>query len=423
MKFAIEFLLNNMYTFVIAALVGFLLPWQTRLLLHVPEIGGVKWEFGTISLYISQIVLFAWLVQEAWNARVLLRAWFKKSNPRIVVALCVLVAVQLITTSNILLTLNAFFCFALVGGLVALLKFKPQILKSFLGAFLMSVMLQVMLAFMQMLVGASFASAMLGIPARHATDYGAAVLELGGKRYLRAYGGQPHPNIFGGLMFAAAVIYAWILKTVEQMGQKKNILQFAILIVSALFLSFSRSAWGAFALFIGVLWMYRLQLSDVHRTYIKWAAGTFFVMLIIFAPFVFTRFVPETNIEHRSIDERVSELTDWKNIMKSHALFGTGVWSYTQALSAPTGDARVPVHAVPLLILAEFGIVGSALLIYIAAALWRRCRMHLVWVALLPILLFDHYLYSLWSGLVLSGILIFLFGYANLFQRKSVEVS
>ena len=76
------------------------------------------------------------------------------------------------------------------------------------GAFL-----QACLGIYQFFTQSSFACKWLGMASHNAQDLGVSVIEtLSGERWLRAYGGLDHPNIFGGfLCFSILILISFFI--------------------------------------------------------------------------------------------------------------------------------------------------------------------------------------------------------------------
>lgn len=399
---------------VVAAIIGFLLPWQTRLLVRTPEVGGVAWDFGVVSLFVSQIAIAAYVVVIAWQQRAAVRAYFASAGTRKKIA-CVLVAfviaAQLIVSTDRLLTLQWLVSVILLAALYVTLRAREADRFPFAAGLLISVVLQSLLAAMQVFTGGAFASSLLGIAAHRATDAGAAVIEYVGQRHLRAYGGQPHPNIFGGLTLAALMLYGWILHYKHTLGAQKNVAYFSVLMTAALFFSFSRAAWLGVILWLGALWSRRRSLRESEMTLVRWCTISFFTLAILFSPMVLSRVTATGALEARSLTERTTSLGTWARTLRAHWFFGTGVGAYTAALERePLGSGRVPMHSVPLLMLAELGVFGVAMLVGVAWLMRWRINIHRyapALLALLPLALVDHYLWSLWAGQVILFLFLF----------------
>lgn len=393
-------------------LIGFLLPWQTRLLLRTPEINGVAWDFGVLSLFLSQAVIVGLLAIEILKYRTEIKKYVAEkittTQGKIIGSSFVfLVAGQLIFSANRLLTVQWMFGVALLFGLSLILHREKAQRIPFVAAFVISIVLQALLAALQIFVGATFASTLLGMSAHKAAESGSAVIQYAGQRFIRAYGGQPHPNIFGGITFAALVLFNWLLKYKKTLGVRKNIIQFSLLVAGALFFSFSRAAWIGFAIWIVMLMYERKAFRESQTMMIRWTVGIFAVLMVIFSPLVMTRVSVSNPLEQRSVSERASELATWKNVVKKSWFFGTGLGAYTARVDKT--QQPVPVHSVPLLLVAELGMFGVLLvgLIIFTSKFRINLRRVLPLIILVPIALFDHYLFSLWAGQVVLFMFIF----------------
>lgn len=393
-------------------LIGFLLPWQTRFLIRTPMAQNVVWDFGVVSIFLSQALLALYLCFEFWQNRKAVVSFVREIKnslrKKIAISLIVLfLAEQLFFSLDRLLTLQWIIGALLLVGLGIILHHKKDARIPFAAAFIISVVLQALLAAMQLFVSSTFASTILGMSAHKAAESGTAVIEYASQRFMRAYGGQSHPNIFGGITLIGLMLFNWLLKYKKTLGIRKNIIQFVILVSAALFFSFSRAAWLALFLWIATLIYDRKKLRESQITMMRWIVGTFAILLIIFAPLVITRTNGGSKLEQRSISERTAGVGQWGRVIKSHGLFGTGLGSYTAALSDSAGDRRVPVHTVPLLAFAEIGLLGAILLITSAMLFRVRVVWKTEYVILAPILLFDHYLFSLWAGQILFAAFLF----------------
>lgn len=391
----------------LAAVVGFLLPWQTRWIFVTPLVGGVVWDFGIISLYVSQIVLVVWLAQETWLRRAEIN-WFGNWRWPLVATMAVALT-NILGSSNKILALMSWGGIFLLTGLGVLLWHDKILLKPFLGGIFISATMQALLGLLQVCVNSSFASKYLGIAARQASDAGAAVVLTASKRYLRAYGGLPHPNIFGGFLLVSILWYGQGLASGLFKALNKNIVQFTAVLTAAFFFTFSRTAWIGMAIAGVIFWCGRRKAVAEIILFWKTIAITFGILLIIFAPLVLSRAQVAGGVEQRSVDERITQIIIWKKVFAANWWQGTGLGNYTTKLTAPIGNARQPVHAAPLLALAELGVVAAALLLLLTKSFWPRSR--IFWLTLLPFvpaLLFDHYFWSLWAGLLVLFLAVFL---------------
>jgi len=219
----------------------FLLPWQTVFILREPMINGEKWQYGTIGIYLTDIILLAWLVAvflcKTKNSRskdLLL----KIENCKLIVN-CKLKIVNYISNSwqnkiNCLLlifllwsiisslwspdkTLAFYFSLKLLLGaglFLALQRVKIN-WRKIIFVFLTAAVLQSALAIGQFASQGSFSSKWLGMNNYEVWRGGVSVLENEGGRWLRAYGSFPHPNILGGYL-AVAFLLGMMIVSREQ---------------------------------------------------------------------------------------------------------------------------------------------------------------------------------------------------------------
>lgn len=387
-----------------AALIAFLLPWQTRWLITTPTINNTPWEFGVVGIFVAEAALLIWLAQEAWNDRAALRIWIRahctQKTYLAAGALIVFIILQFIFSESRALTAQFFIQIFLLASFGIIFFLRPNIHRAIAAGFLAAAVLHALLGFVQVASSASFANTWMGIPERHASQQGIAVIVADGVRHLRAYGGQPHPNIFGAFMMVALVVFWWTLKTAPE---KQAVWQLSALLTGALVFSFSRTAWAALLFFLIYAWFHRHNISGRQKQMARISAATAALMLIIFFPLISGRVTAQGSLENKSIEERRAGLTEWKTIAKNNWLGGTGAGAYTVAITTESGYTKVPVHNIPLLIIAEFGLIGIVLSGFFFWCIMPKKNLTSLTplIIFIPAALFDHYLYSLWSGQVL----------------------
>ncbi len=382
------------------AIIAFILPWQTRWLLQTPTIGTSRFEFGVVGIYVSAVAVLIWLCQEIWMARKEIFAWthaLTQEKKYALGALGIFLAAQIIFSHARLLTIQFLLQVFLLIGFALVIYFRPTLKRAAAAGFLLAAVLQALLGAVQVPTDVTFANKIMGIPLRQASTPGVAVVVANGIRHLRAYGGQPHPNVFGMFMLCALLAYFWTLRTA---ASTQPVWQLAILLCSGLLLSFSRTAWAGFIIFVALAWYARAKLSDRQKQLLLTSAFTMAALGIIFFPFITGRLTANGALEDKSLSERATGIAEWKTVTRNNWIVGTGVGAYTTALTDVEGYNRVPVHDVPLLVFAEFGVIGMALFGFFAWKFWPK-KVSLFVLILLPAALFDHYLYSLWAGQVL----------------------
>lgn len=304
----------------------------------------------------------------------------------------------------------------------------PDAVRFLQWSFLTGLGVQAALALAQFFTQRAFALRLLGMVNHPAWAGGSAVIETMGGRWLRAYGGLPHPNILGGYMAVGALFVAMQLlkmpreKTLHDAFKVSATLLFFMLLVSGLIVSFSRSALLAFAcgLIIVVGRAVRERLSngwrarDIARRVwiillsVGLAAG-FFVTLV--PDILITRASGQMRLEQKSFSERIASYKSAREVLRREWLLGTGLGNYTRELytldSTHPGWEYQPVHNALVLAFLEFGLVMSVVLMWFLFSFLRTRFLAGDWALLVPLavlVMFDHYLWSLWSGLVLCAV-------------------
>lgn len=425
-----------------------LLPWQTRLILAQPRIGVTPTEYGTLSLYATDILL----VLLCFGALLVPHRRGSRSMWTAILAFGVVVFGSAIFANRSDVALYSFRLFVLGAVLWWLIQqqwVKPVFV---LACFVGGAVLQALFGIGQFVAQTSPAFSWLGLAVHNPAASGTSVVEAEGMRWLRAYGSLPHPNILGGYLALAVLItfglYLRVYDTVREGFTKwgrenirrhvegkqwytrqawhiAGLLLMLTVLMLGLLLTFSRSAWIGFA----SGWMVMLVLLVAQRwpwgwqLWLKWS-----VFLLVIAGFT-TLALPQLflarseangRLETKSISERQQQLTDAYALIKLEPIRGVGYGNMPVALydrverSRESVHSYQPVHNVYLLSVVELGILGG--LVYVAFLL-TALRKHVVqvmrerqWVsvsitsafaALLVIGLFDHYLWTLSAGTML----------------------
>ena len=425
-------------------LLVFLIPWQARWIISGGEINGGPWEYGTQSLYATEILLALILVLliirffvEAAAAR---RLGEKKKTPQrgrlyksIGVLFLIYAGLSIFWAIDKNVALIHWRWLVEAGILMALVRLEGSRNTNapIRMAIIISAAIQAMWGIGQFLMQSIPASTILGIAQQSADVLGASVVETMDGRWLRAYGSFPHPNMLGGwLVLGLVVIIRKIQETRYKQIQISNIqLLFLyasfIVILFGLLATFSRSAWLAFGVFT-IFWFIK-EMSKCHsgldpesrsknKNWIPAFAGMTLIVAVvsifiaIFPQPFLTRLSGDNRLEYKSTSERKASLSEGWLIIKKHPLLGIGVGNYGLAVHRDIDSTQPayfyqPVHNVFLLIWGELGAVGLFLILLIVflSLRWASNDMVLI-LPLLVISLFDHYLWSLYSGLMISAL-------------------
>jgi len=398
----------------------FILPWQTRLILDRGILNGGSWEYGTVGLYATELLLWVILLIIIFTQKkIIILAIFKKYQ-KIFLAFILVLSINLFAVSNKLIWLQQLLHMLEAGFVYILItRFTKELLKV-LWVFLGGIFLSACLGAYQFLLQTSFASRWLGLTVHNPFIAGTSILELVDGRWLRAYGPFQHPNIFGGFL-AISIFFMLIIakKPLNKIYQAGFSFLFIFLAV-VLFFSFSRSA--ILALFISSA----LYLIYSYKTlYFKKTCQHFVLLIFIFIllagiykPLITGRVTGQGRLEQQSIVERGNGYVEALHILKKHSLMGVGLGNYTLSLYQENKQKNVwdyqPVHNTWFLIAVEIGFVGIVLFLFIFKNIifkfinnkTQNKNVILCLVLIFILGFFDHYLYSLFPGLMLVGVAI-----------------
>lgn len=397
----------------------FFFPWQTVWIVRERFADGVKLQYDTLGFYATEallwsaVICFLFSFVRMWRKRP--RAPFAWTPDRVFTLACLAVVIYASASSfwapdptlarqHALWILEAFLLFFLLF-LGALRKEKAWLWFS-LGSVAPAV-----LGVAQFLTQTTFTSTLLGLAAHPAWEAGVSIVDAGNfGRWVRAYGTFPHPNLFGGYLVVAIIALDALARNKKYMiDDKKNIIYHLSYIIisllqwSALFFTFSRSAWLA-----AIVW---LIISIKHEAYsmkhFAYRASLIVILVVLFFPLAHTRIAGSTIPETRSVAERTSGYREAIVLWKTHPLTGVGIGNYTIAAARLFPNRAPweyqPVHLVPLLILAELGVIGIIFLLGICITYHVKPNIYYL-LPLLPLLLFDHYLWSSYAGLLLLAL-------------------
>jgi len=279
---------------------------------------------------------------------------------------------------------------------------------------------QAILAVYQFLTQTTPVSKYLGLAEHQASAVGTSVVEAASGRWLRAYGGMDHPNVFGGVIAIALVVAAYLLAKKKILSSRREIAESIFLFVFyfvalfALFFTFSRSAWLAFIL--GSLVLFGLFIIQKDR----WVTGRFLALVFFSLVMLFiaaapyrdlceTRISGESRLEKKSLSDRGRYLYESRDIIKNNWLTGVGIGNYPSTLEHRDIEKKSiweyqPVHNVFLLLWAESGIFALVFFVSFLFCLVKKDR-RTVWAgailtALLVLMFLDHWLISLPFGII-----------------------
>jgi O-antigen ligase len=432
----------------------FLLPIQTVLLLREPIIDGTKWQYGTIGLYGTDLLLLATLA--AWT---MTRPWpsFVKKLRSLslgegaLIALVMWAALSVTWSPDPILSAYSALRLALAAGVFFLAKSvrMPVLAGAVVFALAGAALLEAWLGIWQFLSQGSFRSVLLGMSAYEPWQAGVSVLKNESGRWLRAYGTLPHPNMLGGYLAAmlSVIVGYLVLKGKSWLGANESGYRlfwsaaalWSGIVTLGLILSFSRSAWLGAALALGALVSAAFLRSDANgpdrseterkgwRKKVAHVLGTVVLSAVVFVSVlhevVLPRFDGETVSREGSVTDRAALAAQAWELVREHPLAGVGIGNETLATTQAHPEIPVwevqPAHNVFLLVLAEVGAVGLVLFLAFLFGVFRS-EWHIFapvagsgggsafffgLVALVPSLMLDHFLWSSHFGLLLFFLL------------------
>lgn len=416
--------------------IAFFLPLQTRWIIKTGEINGGYSEYKTMSLYGVDILILVLLVMFAFYS------FKKEKTPKIsllknsllslVGALEFIVFMSIFAAFDTHIALFVYGRFLLAIGLFfVLVKFPVEKIKVIFWLAL-GIFMQATLAIWQFLSQSSFAYKWLGLALHNPSDAGVSVVEvLGGdgiwQRWLRAYGGQDHPNILGGLLVLGImfILFAYVrtLSKGESLSSKLLFLFSSLYLASllALFFTFSRTAWIGLALGIAAMLVVAIVKRNllVHLQLLKIILLSGILFAVFYSQFgllVDDRLFGNTRLENISTNERSGLISDSIAMIKSKWFFGVGLGNYVLAAKEKMPDQAnwfyQPVHNSFLLVWAEIGLFGFILFIsllqFIFGEIFERAKKNPVelyqigiFLSLIFMMMFDHWWWSLHMGVIL----------------------
>ncbi len=220
-------------------------------------------------------------------------------------------------------------------------------------------------------------------------------------KLIRAYGPYAHPNIFAGSLVIGLSIFLYRRKFYFRSSH----LFLTTPMILAIFVTFSRAAlMGLVIWFFLFLYIYRDRIFSppILRFIIL-----FVTISLCFSPLLFYR---TSDMEDLGYTDRFRGY-EWsfQIIGEARYLFGTGPGQYPLALESFLDNRGIEyseweltsVHSVPFLLIAEYGIlVGALFIIFIVYFIISR-DLVLMFLPLIPLFLFDHYLLTQAAPMVL----------------------
>ncbi len=399
-------------------------------------LGGQYWEFATISLYATDILILAFIASVfVPHIKACLKDRSKITNYHLPFTVyAILTALTLWSFASILWSPDKLVAFyqslKLLEGIALFVALRQYHVSGStyhgiaVGALVAGAIIQAALGSWQFLMQNIAANKWLGVAVHDPSQSGAFVIETELRRWLRAYGTLPHPNMLGEFLVVALLLGAGLIvmygpRVRARAFQAESNVAFILwtlvgtlalwlpyaALLAGLFFTFSRAAWLVFFILLTVFTAltyrtFRNQEPPEHYLLTKLAllAVLVFVALgVIYSEPTTARLTGKGRLEVKSTTERVSGYTTAWDLFKKHPILGTGIgqstlsrhpepsasWrrrisnqdtSPTAAAAARSLEAAAPVHNTPVIVFVELGLVGGGLYLAFLASLIRAIR-------------------------------------------------
>ena len=391
------------------------LPWQTRLIYKSVYIQYRFWEYGSLFLYGSEIllaiVIIFWIVDSLSDKSFLSR--FQSPNIK---RMSAILGVYAILFFYFFISVNRDLAWQYLNWMIYSACLFVIILQSKFSFYKISLFLWLgsltpaCLGIYQFFSQSVLANKWLGMSAQHPASIGVSVVQYLDERWLRAYGSFGSPNAFGIYLSAIFLLGIILILKTPNIRYQIGLLVGQVVILSALFFSFSRGAYlGAI---VGIVMLFVTNRKNI--LFFQQLVVYFLLAVILFFSFrhlLFTRVNLANRLESKSISERVTQWQDFKIIFKQNPIFGVGPGNYPLALRAIHIEASVnyfsPIHNVFLLFIGQFGLFGFTFVIYGFWFLYKLRSYQLPALLALAVSgLFDHWMLSMFTGWIFMAIIL-----------------
>ncbi|GMU25202.1 O-antigen ligase family protein [Patescibacteria group bacterium] len=405
------------------------LPWQTQWILQTGSIGGFPWEQGTLRIYASwmPLAVAAGTGLLLSGKRSSAQQWHSRERLMRILATLFLTGAIVGTSSWTATGMWALEAFLLAAFVFAL--FRQHVSSQTIGFwFVLALLPHTALGIWQFFVQDIGGASVLGIAEHRPWASGTSVVEHGLYRVLRAYGGFPHPNIFGGWLAAGLALLPFL---VRQAAAKYGVLFYVFsgaAFTAALLFTFSRGAWVA-AVF-GFFFAFAVSLKHASFRADKQSLWLLFAVVAALTAWgavtqwdhIYARIAATERLEQWSLVSRKTSLIEGWEAWKLRPVTGfgpgagiVGIQDIRNRLSRPSPAAPEPPHIVPLSMLVDMGILGFVAFILATFIFWNRRKTRFSWhvsgpvLAVFLLLAFtDHYLWTLWPGMALGAVILLL---------------
>lgn len=361
-----------------------LMPFRLHIVLLARPIDAIWGDYTDFLLYASDIALL--LTVLPWLLQLGLQHHKPKLAPRFITlplaGLTLIAGLTSITSIDPALSIYNFVRLVLLFAFYLYVINNVKSIHQLIVPLTAQAGIQAIVAISQALKQKSLGLERIGESTLDSTVRGVSVIWTATSRSLRAYGLSDHPNILGGcLLFALLILFVWLCyrKGKEQFFQ---VFIFSMTAV-ALFLTYSRSAWlaGLIALGLIAFLIYREKQRDLLVRGVLLLAGAAIVLIpfvVANGEFLGVRLgaynaFESVQTEIASISERAILNRAANEVFVEHSMLGSGIATLPEAFRAKYPEWTVfyqPGHVVLLDVAAETGLFGALFYLVLLAAPW-----------------------------------------------------
>jgi len=416
-------------TYYLLLLLIFLIPLQTRWMYKIGSIAGGYWEYGTFSLYGTEILLWFIIVLFAISKFINKKFWHTITNkqdakkrakylivPIIFLLFNILMIVKSLNPDISSQHFNRLLGAICIATIIVYYCQKHSARFKMLLVFWFSALFQSILAIWQFLIQRVYGCKWFGMASQDPTNPGVGVIEYIDERWLRAYGSLTGPNPLGAYLAVSFVLGIVLYVYLKNRKHKASLLTGQLVILIGLIISFSRAAWLAVVtgmiIFFVIIFLKRKKFKEIFGLALQqYVAYVFLVLLAIIAmaPLFVARFTFSNQLEYVSITERKTQVQQSTQVIENNLILGSGAGTYTQAMYYQNSNlypwSYQPVHNMYLLMVAEVGLFISFVIfmiyIWIVKNTFCKNKIYLpVLATLFVVVFFEHWTWSLFSGTI-----------------------
>lgn len=409
---------------VLIFLLIFTLPFQKR---HIffdisPSLNGQFSEYLAISLYVSDIILAVTLLYALFSQNLYKNA--HKYWVFALIALNILVSVLFISPrgeNTIYYALKSLEWLILAIFMLNVSR-EAGYRRVLAVSLVLSGVFQSFIAFGQFLVQHSLGLRIFGEQVIGKYISGVAKIDLDGEKFIRAYGTFAHPNQLSAFLIVTCATAIYLFLQESRSKQKMLYAISLVIMIIGNYLTFSRS--GLLALYISLTLIFILLIKKTKLEYKKLLA-TILITTVLAITVLFPYLSARTNTTPTNFNRTLYNKAGVE-IFKAHPIFGVGIGDMIPEMSKQLNLKESwqiqPPHNFFLEVACETGIIGLILILILFAQVLKTGISkiqtqegdHLIYAtvltstfcALIFLMFFDHYFYTLQQTQLLLWLLI-----------------